>query len=349
MNRRIIFQLLMLSMLSSQPPYKLMRAGIQDILQQNVIHLQQNVWLRRDTLDIYTDDAIIRKQQQAILSGNVRVINGAQITITSQRADLNGNTRTAWFYDSVRTVSGNTRTWSDSLRYQRRVNRSDLFGTVRIRRATDKSLTTGRRAVNFGDGRFHIYGDAVYSAPLDSFTIASDTLEFNRESKQAQARSRVRITRTALRTESRYADFLQNDSILVLTGDPVVYYLNNEIRADSIRARFANQRLDYLTAYRQAISINVVDSVRQQINRIMGREIRFQFEDGRISEIFARNQAVSIYYFYDDTLHNGTNSVSADSLRVVFKNGQVAETFIFGGVEGTFYPPDFRGQIKDDY
>ena len=71
--------------------------------------------------------------------------------------------------------------------------------------------------------------------------------------------------------------------------------------------------------------------------------------DGDLHEMQSIRNAISIYYLKDQGKDNGINSVSSDSLFIYFADNKPKNIIAKGGVEGTFYPPDYKGIIKNDY
>jgi hypothetical protein len=72
------------------------------------------------------------------------------------------------------------------------------------------------------------------------------------------------------------------------------------------------------------------------------------FQDKSIQEIFAAFQSSALYYLDEESEEQGVNYVSSDSLRIRFKNKEIQEIQVYGAAQGTYYPADFKGAIKDD-
>jgi lipopolysaccharide export system protein LptA len=318
---------------------------------QNKTHtiLDRDVHLRRDTIDVFCQKAILDQYQHAFLTGQVVIQNGKQSTIQSSRAVLNGRSNIGRFYKNVNVSSQTMHATSDSLIYDGQKRVSTFLSRVTINNLEDKSLTFGKKVVIVNNTIFNVYGDARYQLLEDSMTVTSDTLYHDSRTGETEARHNVVITQNGMRAYGKKSVFNRAESKMKLFGKPVVYFENNEIRGDSIFAFFKDGELNEIHVHQNAYTLNVVDSVSQKLNRIIGRHIYIYLSDQKIHKIRSLNNAISIYYFREENLDKGVNSVSSDSLIIDFADGKVKQTQIFGGVEGTFYPPKFKGIIKNDY
>ena len=73
----------------------------------------------------------------------------------------------------------------------------------------------------------------------------------------------VNVFQAQVKTESNLAKFLTKDSLLKLYQNPVVYFKNNEIKGDSIIARYNSSRLEQIDVLGSGITLNVVDSAKK--------------------------------------------------------------------------------------
>ena len=58
---------------------------------------------------------------------------------------------------------------------------------------------------------------------------------------------------------------------------------------------------------------------------------------------------ISVYQIEENNINQGTNSASSDSIIAYFSMGEVDSISIVGGSEGTYYPAEWKGDIKSEY
>lgn len=333
----------------AQNPYHIVFAELQQILGKSKTSLTGKVHLRRDTVNVYGYKATLYSNDQAYLSGNVRLESGTKSSITSRSAHLDGTNSIGRFYRNVEVLTADFKANSDTLFHYDGLNESRFFGRVVAVSYADSSITKGDRMVVENRELFKVFGNAKYELLQESLFVQSDTLYHSAASNRATARGKVKIEQNGMQAFAGLSHFYRQDSIMKLYKKPVVYFENNMIQGDSIFAYFGADGIKEIHVHGHAFTINVVDSATQKLNRILGKNIYIYLKNSKINRIRSIQNAISIYYFREDDLDKGVNSVSSDSLIVDFVNGQVEQTQIFGGVEGVFYPPEFRGIIKDDY
>ncbi|MCB0277942.1 MAG: hypothetical protein KDD94_00465 [Calditrichaeota bacterium] len=333
----------------SQSKLELIHADKQNIIRQSIVENIGRVNFRNDTIDIKSDFAVWYKAEEKVeFRGNVR-IKTPKSTITAKRAYYFSAQNLAKFYNSVHLVSKDTDIKCDSLHHYYKLDISHLFGSVLIKNHAEQTTTKGDYIISRQNRSFDVIGNAFYQRPLDSLTIRSKKLFYDKEKEYSEANENVVITRGKITSYGKKSKFFEADSILRLYGEPYVVFSSNQVSGDSIISYFGEGGIRLMDVMGNAISTQVIDSLTQQINRVVGRRLLMNFESGELTEMKAIRNAVSIYYLRDQGKDNGTNSVSSDSLFIYFADNKPKNIIAKGGVEGTFYPPDYKGIIKNDY
>jgi lipopolysaccharide export system protein LptA len=329
----------------------LRHADKQIIKNKNIFHFDGNVEMQHDTINIKSDYAIYYKTLGIItLTGNVRIKTTNSI-VKSHYGTFFERESKAIFRKNAYFENNESKTNSDTLIHYYKINRSELYGNAVVLTKSDSSITKGKRIFNLADSIVNVLGNAIYEKKQDNIKILADTIDFYKKEMISIAKSNVKVHQIDVRTSSQLAKYITKDSILKLYTDPVVYFKNNEIRGDSIFARYNSKRLEKIDVLGSGITLNVVDSLTKQINRIEGREIYMYFDDqSELERIRSISNAISLYYLQDNNQNeNGINSVSGDSLHINFKDNALFDIKAYGGVKGTYYPVGYKGAIKNEY
>ena len=345
----IFLSLLSCFSLFSQSKLELIHADKQHIIQQKVVQNIGRVNFRNDTVDIKSDFAVWYKtESKIILTGRVNIKTPKSL-IQSDRAVYYSSLDLAKFYNNVHITSTESDIKCDSLHHLYKKDISYLFGNVQIQNKIENTTTMGDYIISRQNQVFDIYGSAYYNRPSDSLTIQSDKLHYNKQLAFSEANDNVVITRANITSYGQRSKFFEADSILRLYGEPYVVFSSSKVSGDSIISYFSDDGIRQMDVMGNAVSTQVIDSITQRINKVVGRQIIMTFEQGDLIEMQSIRNAISIYYLKDEGKDNGTNSVSSDSLFIFFADNKPKNIIAKGGVEGTFYPPDYKGIIKNDY
>jgi hypothetical protein len=131
--------------------------------------------------------------------------------------------------------------------------------------------------------------------------------------------------------------------------NPIAWQGENEMTGMKIDFTLDSLKINEIFLYEKAQIKSLADTLNGKYNLLKGKMIQVSLEDGVPAQIIARRNAISVYRIEENKVEQGTNSASSDSIIVYFKTGEVDSISIIGGTEGTFYPADWKGEIKSDY
>ena len=77
-----------------------------------------------------------------------------------------------------------------------------------------------------------------------------------------------------------------------------------------------------------------------------GSIMKGYFVDGRLDSIRLEGMATTIYHIFEDSIYQGKNQASGDTITMNFSENDIEKIFISGGSEGT-YTPDSTGADVD--
>jgi lipopolysaccharide export system protein LptA len=345
---------------------------------ENVRELIGNVALEQRGVLVYSDRAIhYPARNGAFLEGNVRVIDDT-VTLSADQGYYDGGTRiiegegslflddgvtqltavygkyhieerTAEFWDSVVVHDPAGIVYADHLIHRRDPEMSVATGNVRVVDRERGTVVYGNRLEYDSASGYSImeespvliHVDTTGTGRIDTLIVRSESMVSTSEDtlRRFVASGDVRMNRGNLAAIGGLSVFFTDEDELSLTGDPVLWYEDNQVSGDSIHVRLESQQLRQLDVYGRSFAISRSDSrFPERFDQMTGTELSMWFENDMIEKIEVRDQATSLYYLYEDYFPNGVNHVTGDRIIMMFAGGQIDELKIVGGIEGRYYP-----------
>ncbi len=168
-----------------------MIGGIKD--GQRIDRVIGNVVFVQNETTIYCDSAIFsRGKSQVEAFGNVRIVEGDSITITSRRLEYDGNTRIAKLRQNVVFTKLATATlYTDNLDFFRDKNLAVYFNGGRLVDSTN--VLVSRKGYFEGNSNMASFKTNVVGTNPD-YTLKADTMQYNTRSKVIYFHSLTTVT-----------------------------------------------------------------------------------------------------------------------------------------------------------
>ena len=169
--------------------------------------------------------------------------------------------------------------------------------------------------------------------------------------------------------ESNYA--LATDSVAIQKGDllatcdsarydivqekihlninPMAWQDESEMKGSTIDLLLDSLTLTGIMITGDAQIKTISDSVSEAYDILRGKSIEVLMADKKPYLITARENASSVYLLKDEKVKQGTNVSSSDSIIIFFEAGIMDSIAIIGGAQGTFYPPDYEGDMDGEF
>jgi lipopolysaccharide export system protein LptA len=330
-----------------------------------------------------TSGRLINNERIKIFSGNVEVYQDTLQMFCDEVLIYEDSDRTD-FIGNVIFHDGNRRLWADKVVYYTKEKIAHCYGSVKISRETDslftKKLIYWFRTKNaeaennlyiwdkqnnshiWGDsGTFlaekrenHIIGNCRFENrnkdKKDTLIITSNKMtHYGLEPGRAVATDGVDMRKGTLRAICDSAVYFMNSEIVWLRSNPFAWQKDMEMKGEKIDLQLDSLTIKKITINEKAQLKSLADSVEKKYNILKGNSIHIFVEENEPDIITAEKNASSIYYIVDeDSIKQGINSASSDTIRIFFKEGEVDSISILGGVEGIFYPPDYKGEIESE-
>jgi lipopolysaccharide export system protein LptA len=320
------------------------------------VHISSgNVEAYQDTLKMFCDELIFYEgKERADFIGNVMLYDGHR-RIWADNIIYYTDKRTAHCKGHVQISGVNDSLYADEFIYMFRegnaTGNSSLFlwdkeNNARVWGDYGNYIAAERYSLIKGNARFEHYDTDA----SDTLIITSKEMEYyGDEPKRAIALDSVRIFRGDIKALCDSATYLVTDEKVSLRINPLAWQQENEMSGSEINLALDSLEINEIFIHEKAHMKSLVDTLEEKYNHIRGKSIQVSLMERRPYRIIARNNATSLYALKDDSLNQGTNFSSSDSIIIFFKQGEVDSISILGGIEGIFYPPDYKGEIKGEY
>ncbi|MCF7804115.1 MAG: hypothetical protein K9N46_12265 [Candidatus Marinimicrobia bacterium] len=326
--------------------------------------------LTSDTLTLYNTRNLLFAEGNAHLRSGNRSLHGNRIRYFTEKdvASAAGN---------VTLQEEGQRVTADSVWYNEATRDAEIYGSSespasvydpsRQIRITGPVITQNLRTESLKAIRRPIL-TKLDSTGQDVVRIIGNTITGNPDSGSYVAQEQVVITRDSMRAETELATFREEQEEAVLEQSPVVFYTENTIRGETIHLYFHDDKVRqvYIPSDAEVRSVSKgyvnrrisvtadttdtlaapTDSVRtvrdtiSQENVIRGTQLRMWLEDNKIRRTRVSGMATSTYHVFDDSVYQGINETSGDTIILSFSSlgDSLQQIDVIGGTRGTFKP-----------
>jgi len=229
----------------------------------------------------------------------------------------------------------------------------------------DKLIATGNAHV--WDSEFDLTSSSIiYFTKIDSGKaigkakllqknqeIIADTLDYSKpvgkESASYTAIGNVTITSNNRVVTCGSAFYDIETEIAQLTAEPTITSDKDVLSGDEIIAHFKEEELQYLfiPSGAKAQSIHNNETMGDYTDDMTGKILKAYFVEGKLDSMRLESMATTLYHVFNDTIFQGINETSGDTISLQFTNQELQQIYISGGARGT-YKPDSSNKSLDN-
>lgn len=314
-----------------------------------------NVEAYQDTVFMFCDSTRFYEfKKTADFIGNVLIDDGHH-KLWADRIEYLTDDKIAICYGRVRISGKNDSLYSEVFVYDFKLKSAKANQNVFLWDKTDGSRIWGDSAIYVSSLKeSHIWGNSRLKKPsknkTDTLTITSKKMDyFGDNPKHAIAVDSVFIMQNNLIANCDSAIYDLSSEKVFLRINPIAWQNQSEMSGLKIDLGLDSLDLKEISISGNAEIKTLADSIRNQFNILQGKSIQVFVDSDQPSKVIARQNARSQYLIEQNTEKKGTNAASSDSIIVFFKEGVMDSIIIAGGTEGTFYPPDYKGEFKSEH
>jgi lipopolysaccharide export system protein LptA len=216
------------------------------------------------------------------------------------------------------------------------------------------------KQMNGSDSLF-IRADTLYSAPIPR---AEDTIMIERVMGKGKNKKTVRIpmadTMASDSSRPRYfiayhhvlifsdslqgrcdsLSYSQDDSVMKMMYDPIVWSRNSQITGDTILLYMDSSKLKKLYVPNNGFMISQSGPEKAKLfDQVQGKTLTGNFTDNAITDMLVRPQAETIYYTTDDYgAYIGVTEVNGESMRILFADQKIDKILYLQDVKQKMTP-----------
>lgn len=254
--------------------------------------------------------------------------------------------------DSARVVK------ADSVIYYDRTEITDLHNNASITDTVENTVFLGDYIKYFmKDDEFLNNKNPVFvkrdSTGEETIRIMAEKISGNTESKYFVAIKNVNIIKDSLNANCDSLFFSDSLEKASLNGNPVATHQKNIVSGKIIDITFHNSNTDEVIVKDNAIMktkeqgylANKRSRLIEKTSTLSGRKIILKFKDDNDMDwLKVEGMAMSDYHVYEDSVYQGLNKASGDTVKMFFEDDSLTDIFIIRGAEGIYYPDE---SIKD--
>lgn len=292
-----------------------------------------------DTLNYHTETRV------ASIVSHTRIVSDSS-TVHAFRGWYNTLSGESELYDGSYLLSSPYYMTGDTVSYDQSRGQGYARGHVLLRDSSQYMLVTGNYGFHHQETETsYITGRALlkeFSQPNDTLYLHADTLMMRKDSvfDTFMAYHKVRIYRSDLQAVCDSLHYSSRDSILDISGLPIIWSENQQVRGNHMQLFLKNQRPDYLFVERNASVVSQEAADTSFYNQSSGDELKAYFSDNKVKRVTIQGNARSIY-----VPHNENNEIigmvsveQGDIEMFMDKDGKMEKILVAPQPKGKFFP-----------
>ncbi|MFL2983706.1 MAG: putative LPS assembly protein LptD [Candidatus Neomarinimicrobiota bacterium] len=195
-------------------------------------------------------------------------------------------------------------------------------------------------------------------------TIKANRIEYQKYKKQDgisySALGDVSIADSSRIAICGMARYNRKNETTILEINPKIKENNRILSGDKIILEYENKILEKLEIPKNAFAVtpirgfkeSLIDSIPQNDSikfedQMEGSKLYTFFKNGNIDSIRIEGMAKSLYHVFEDSIYQGKNDASGDTIAISFLNNELDMINIIGGSEGKYTPDSSSNEINE--
>ena len=292
-----------------------------------------------DTLKYNTETKIAD-----ILGPSVIVSDSGFINTT--RGWYNTNTDDAHLFDRSKVYSKDSTKVliGDTIFYNRQTGNGEVFGDMYLEDTQKKAILRGNYGFYNEKTEYGMATDSAYAieySQKDSLYLHGDTLIMQTDStfRDLKAYYNVRFFRSDMQGLCDSLHYASKDSILYLTGDPVIWNNSNQILGGQIDVYMNDSTVEKALVKDYALAVQS-RNIQDQYNQMSGSKMTAFFKKGDLNHILVEGNAESLYYLLEekDSTVIGLNKTESAYLSMDIEKDEIQKLKLWSATQAVTTP-----------
>jgi len=236
----------------------------------------------------------------------------------------------------------------DTILYNRLTGEGEVFGNMYLEDKARKAILQGNYGFYNEKTEYGLATDSAFAidySQKERMFLHGDTLLMVTDSvyRDIRAYDGVRFYRSDIQGICDSLHYASRDSMVYLTGNPVLWNEHNQILGDRIDLLLNDSTLEkaMIRDYAFAIQDRNID---KQYNQLSGRDMTAFFRDGELYHVLVEGNAQSLYYLLEkDSTIIGLNKTESPYLSMDIENDQIRRLKLWSTTKAVTTPlPQLR-------
>ncbi len=231
----------------------------------------------------------------------------------------------------------------DSMLYNRTTGWGEVFGNMYLEDFNRKSILRGNYGTYNEKTEYGMATDSAFAidySQTDSLFLHGDTLKMITDSvfKEVKAYYNVRFYRNDVQGVCDSMSYIQRDSMLYMTGNPVIWNNNSQILGNRIDIHLNDSTVE--KAHIKEYALAIQDRQKEaQYNQVSGREMTAYFIDNEVRHVLVEGNAESLYYITEeDSTVIGLNKTESAYLAMDILNDEIQKIKLWSSTNAVTTP-----------
>jgi len=316
----------------------------------------RNVVVTQDVKSLTADSLIYYNALDSIVARGKPVLRDSALSIKARRLTYLVNDEIAHAQGDVFLEDSTRNVRADLLHYFSDEKKSIALGQAVLHDVERRTSLASDSLIYFNSsGNIEALINPVLarfdSSGTESFRIRGDTIRLAEKEGNFQAIGNVQVWRTDFTAYSKTLTYIDSLEIATLTDNPRVLSDGQELTGKLMRLRFKDEKISTLyidenaranavgKAYLPADTAGIShgDSIKTY-DEITGKFMEIYFRDDQADSIMVSIMATSLYNVLEDSIIQGVNEVSGDTIRLKFADRKISKIIVIGGTQGRYVP-----------
>lgn len=301
--------------------------------------------MRSDTLKYFSSTEMVNFLGPTTITGDSNLIyceNGWYDTPKDQ----------SQYYQNAYLFTDGKKLEGDTLYYDRNIGFGKADGNIQITDTAEQVMVNGDHGLLYEkkDSAL-VYGKPLLTQILDedSLFMHADTFKVFGSDSSNQALLAyydVRIYKSDLQGQCDSISYNISDSTIEMHGTPILWSEQNQLTAERIDIRTANNKIHSLFLDVDAFIISEVDSLR--FNQIKGKEMTGYFKNSQLSYIQVVGNGQTTYWGLDEKdKFIGVNVAESSDINISLKDNAINSISFLNQPKATMHPMGELDPVKD--
>jgi lipopolysaccharide export system protein LptA len=333
----------------------------------NRVELIGNVRIEQGTLTILAPRVDYNgAANQSYANNGIKVIDRAT-TVNATQGTYSTITHIVNFRQNVVVEDDSLKIWADALDYHRDTENSFAKGDVLLKPKGSRTYLEGDSIANLRrENYFSVSGspmllqiDSVRTEDeafkngftYDTIIISSQFMESHRGADERYlATGNVEMTRGVIASRSDSAIYEKSNELIRLLKTPILWMDSTQLFADTMNIAIPQRKLRAIYALNKAIAVSRDDSVyTDRLNQLTGKNITINIAEDDIQNILSEGDAKSLYFLFSEEGADGLARNTADTIQVMFADGEANNINWLGAIEGESFPEKIIAGKANEY